>query len=74
MDLRVLCASLRARAVYKFLLTFRYLRRKLIPIFALKAVTLCTAMVIIVLSIMGVPVFNYVLGVSEAVLPWIIFV
>lgn len=39
--------------MYKLLLTFRYLRRKLIPIFALLAVTLCTAMVIIVISVMG---------------------
>lgn len=39
--------------MYKLLLTFRYLRRKLIPVFALLAVTLCTAMVIIVISIMG---------------------
>lgn len=39
--------------MYKLLLTFRYLRRKLIPIFAMLAVTLCTAMVIIVISVMG---------------------
>ncbi len=39
--------------MYKLLLTFRYLRRKLIPLFALLAVTLCVAMLIIVLSIMG---------------------
>lgn len=39
--------------MYKLLLTFRYLRRKLIPWFALAAVTLCVAMLIIVLSIMG---------------------
>ncbi len=39
--------------MYKFLLTFRYLRRKLIPWFALLAVMLCTAMVIIVGSVMG---------------------
>jgi lipoprotein-releasing system permease protein len=39
--------------MYKLLLTFRYLRRKLIPIFAVLAVCLCTAMVIIVSSIMG---------------------
>jgi len=39
--------------VYKLLLTFRYLRRKMIPWFALLAVTLCTAMLIIVLSVMG---------------------
>ncbi|MDX1433401.1 MAG: site-2 protease family protein, partial [Gammaproteobacteria bacterium] len=29
---------------------------------------------LIVASIMGVPVFNYVLGLAEAVLPWITFV
>ena len=39
--------------MYKLLLTFRYLRRKLIPIFAMLAVVLCTAMVIVVISIMG---------------------
>jgi lipoprotein-releasing system permease protein len=39
--------------LYKLLLTTRYLRRKLIPWFALAAVTLCVAMLIIVLSIMG---------------------
>ncbi len=39
--------------MYKLLLTTRYLRRKLIPWFALAAVTLCVAMLIIVLSIMG---------------------
>ncbi|MEX0742202.1 MAG: FtsX-like permease family protein [Phycisphaeraceae bacterium] len=39
--------------MYKLLLTFRYLRRKLIPMFAMLAVVLCTAMVIIVLSVMG---------------------
>ena len=39
--------------VYKLLLTLRYLRRKLTPLFALMAVALCTAMVMIVLSIMG---------------------
>jgi lipoprotein-releasing system permease protein len=39
--------------MYKLLLTLRYLRRKLTPIFALAAVALCTAMVMIVLSIMG---------------------
>ncbi len=39
--------------MYKLLLTFRYLRRRLIPIFALLAVMLCTAMVIIVISVMG---------------------
>lgn len=39
--------------MYKLLLTIRYLRRKLIPLFALAAVVLCVAMLIIVLSIMG---------------------
>ena len=39
--------------MYKLLLTFRYLRRKLIPVFAMLAVVLCTAMVIVVSSIMG---------------------
>ena len=39
--------------MYKLLLTFKYLRRRLIPIFALLAVMLCTAMVIIVMSVMG---------------------
>jgi lipoprotein-releasing system permease protein len=39
--------------LYKALLILRYLRRKLAPIFALLAVGLCTAMVIIVISVMG---------------------
>ena len=39
--------------MYKLLLTFRYLRRKLIPVFALLAVALCTLMVIVVSSVMG---------------------
>lgn len=39
--------------MYKLVLILRYLRRKLAPIFAALAVTLCTAMVIIVISIMG---------------------
>lgn len=39
--------------MYKLLLTFRYLRRKLIPLFALAAVALCVAMLITVISIMG---------------------
>jgi lipoprotein-releasing system permease protein len=39
--------------MYKLLLIFRYLRRKLAPLFAAVAVTLCTAMVIIVISVMG---------------------
>ncbi len=39
--------------MYKLLLIFKYLRRKLAPLFAAAAVTLCTAMVIIVISVMG---------------------
>lgn len=39
--------------MYKPLLILRYLRRKLAPLFAAMAVTLCTAMVIIVISVMG---------------------
>jgi lipoprotein-releasing system permease protein len=39
--------------VYKLALILRYFQRKLIAIFALLAVTLCTAMVIIVISVMG---------------------
>lgn len=39
--------------MYKPLLIFKYLRRKLAPLFAAVAVTLCTAMVIIVISVMG---------------------
>jgi lipoprotein-releasing system permease protein len=39
--------------MYKLLLILRYLRRKLAPLFAALAVTLCTAMVIIVISVMG---------------------
>lgn len=39
--------------MYKLLLIFKYLRRKLAPLFAAVAVTLCTAMVIIVISVMG---------------------
>ncbi|MAE66072.1 MAG: hypothetical protein CMJ18_17515 [Phycisphaeraceae bacterium] len=39
--------------VYRFALTRRYLRQKLIPLFAAAAVALCTAMVIIVISVMG---------------------
>ena len=39
--------------MYKLLLTIRYLRRKLIPWFALAAVTLCVGLLIVVLSIMG---------------------
>jgi len=39
--------------MYIVLLISRYLRRKLVPLFAALAVTLCTAMVIIVISVMG---------------------
>ncbi|MDX1681502.1 MAG: FtsX-like permease family protein [Phycisphaeraceae bacterium] len=39
--------------MFKLLLILRYLRRKLAPLFAALAVTLCTAMVIIVISVMG---------------------
>ncbi|MCC6579657.1 MAG: ABC transporter permease [Phycisphaeraceae bacterium] len=39
--------------MYKQLLILKYLRRKLAPMFAVLAVMLCTAMVIIVISVMG---------------------
>ena len=39
--------------MYKLLLILRYLRRKITPMFAILAVMLCTAMVIIVISVMG---------------------
>ena len=39
--------------MYKLLLISKYLRRKLAPLFAASAVMLCTAMVIIVMSVMG---------------------
>jgi lipoprotein-releasing system permease protein len=39
--------------MYKLLLILKYLGRKLAPMFAALAVTLCTAMVIIVISVMG---------------------
>lgn len=39
--------------MYKLILTTRYLRRKLTPLFALFAVAGCTALVIIVLAVMG---------------------
>lgn len=39
--------------MYKLLLILKYLRRKLAPMFAALAVMLCTAMVIIVISVMG---------------------
>jgi lipoprotein-releasing system permease protein len=40
-------------AVYKLFLTLRYLRKRRIAYFAIVAVTLCTAMVLIVMSVMG---------------------
>jgi len=39
--------------MYKLTLILKYLRRKLAPLFAAAAVMLCTAMVIIVISVMG---------------------
>ncbi|QDU32615.1 Lipoprotein-releasing system transmembrane protein LolE [Poriferisphaera corsica] len=39
--------------MYKVLLVLKYLRRKLAPMFAALAVTMCTMMVIIVISVMG---------------------
>lgn len=39
--------------MYQLRIILRYLRRKLSPLFAALAVTLCTAMVIIVISVMG---------------------
>ena len=39
--------------MYKLLLILKYLRRKITPMFAMLAVTLCTAMVIIIISVMG---------------------
>ena len=39
--------------MYKLLLIRRYLGRKIAPLFAALAVMLCTAMVIIVISVMG---------------------
>ena len=39
--------------MYKLLLIFKYVRRKIAPMFAALAVVLCTAMVIIVISVMG---------------------
>jgi lipoprotein-releasing system permease protein len=39
--------------VYKLFLTFRYLRKRRIAYFAIAAVMLCTAMVLIVMSVMG---------------------
>jgi lipoprotein-releasing system permease protein len=39
--------------MYRILLIARYLRRKLAPLFAAVAVTICTFMVIVVISVMG---------------------
>ncbi|MCC7407277.1 MAG: hypothetical protein IT442_04350, partial [Phycisphaeraceae bacterium] len=39
--------------MYVLTLILRYLRRKLAPMFAVLAVTLCTAMVVIVVSVFG---------------------
>ncbi|MFW6032733.1 MAG: ABC transporter permease, partial [Phycisphaeraceae bacterium] len=39
--------------MYKLLLILKYLRRKLAPMFAALAVTICTFMVIVVISVMG---------------------
>ncbi|MEM1353937.1 MAG: FtsX-like permease family protein [Planctomycetota bacterium] len=39
--------------MYKLVLISKYLRRKLAPLFAALAVTICTAMVVIVISVMG---------------------
>ena len=39
--------------MYKLFLTFRYLRKRRIAYFAIAAVMLCTAMVLIVMSVMG---------------------
>ena len=39
--------------MYKLLLISKYLRRKLAPLFAAAAVGLCTAMLIVVISVMG---------------------
>ncbi|MCC7147526.1 MAG: ABC transporter permease [Phycisphaeraceae bacterium] len=39
--------------MYKLLLTFRYLRRKIIPVLAALGVALCTSMVIVVVSVTG---------------------
>lgn len=39
--------------MYKLFLTLRYLRKRRIAYFAIAAVTLCTAMVLIVMSVMG---------------------
>ncbi|MBL8879319.1 MAG: ABC transporter permease [Phycisphaerales bacterium] len=43
----------KGRLVYKLFLTLRYLRKRRIAYFAIAAVTLCTAMVLIVMSVMG---------------------
>lgn len=42
-----------AHRVYKLFLTLRYLRKRRIAYFAIAAVMLCTAMVLIVMSVMG---------------------
>ena len=39
--------------MYKLFLTLRYLRKRRIAYFAIAAVTLCVAMVLIVMSVMG---------------------
>ena len=39
--------------MYKLFLTLRYLRKRRIAYFAIAAVILCTAMVLIVMSVMG---------------------
>lgn len=39
--------------MFKLLLISKYLRRKIVALFAASAVTLCTAMVIVVISVMG---------------------
>ena len=39
--------------MYKLVLISKYLRRKIAPMFAALAVTVCTMMVIIVMSVMG---------------------
>jgi lipoprotein-releasing system permease protein len=49
----ILLASLPSAGVYRFALLRRYLRTRLPPLFAGVAVALCSAMVIIVISIMG---------------------
>ncbi len=48
-----LTLGLMARGVERITLVRRYLRSKLAPLFAMVGVTLCTAMVIVVISVMG---------------------